>query len=79
MRELVAKVDALLADIGADGSNAYLRSALVEFRQAVDGAIKPEDARNAGRALTRFCVEHMDWDTDLFRRCSSLAGLTGGG
>lgn len=76
MQELVTAADDLLSTIPSDGANAYLRHAVMEFRQAVDAAREPSDATNAGRALSRFCTDTLDWDTDLYRRCMLLVKPT---
>ena len=55
---------------------SYLRHALLAFREAVEAARVPSDARNAGRTLSRFCIEHMDWDTALYRECMELVEPT---
>jgi hypothetical protein len=76
MHDLVAQTDELLARVERDGAAGHLRQALVRFRRAVEDAPQPTDARNAGRALSRFCTEHMDWDTDLYRQYMALIGPT---
>jgi len=76
MQDLVTATDDLLSTIAPDAANAYLRHAVMEFREAAASASTPSDARNAGRALSRFCTEHMDWDADLYRRCMSLVERT---
>jgi hypothetical protein len=76
MQDLVDAIDELLSHIqpAAHGESveAYLRNHLTSFREGAVPATKPADVKNSASALSRFCVEHMDWDSDLFRRCMAL-------
>jgi hypothetical protein len=76
MQDLVDAVDELLAHIqpAAHGDNleASLRNHLTSFRVGAVAATEPRDVKNSARALSLFCTEHMNWDSDLYRRCMAL-------
>ena len=73
--QLLTGVDALLSRL--DGFDSELDRTLCgllrEYRVSVAAATSPEDIRNSTAALTRFCTEHMDWDSELYRSILSLA------
>ncbi|WP_374572680.1 hypothetical protein [Phenylobacterium sp.] len=77
MKAVVAATDELLASIAAraetpDTLEDYLRNHLVAFREAASEAKVGTEIENAARSLSRFCTEHMDWNSDLFRQCAEL-------
>jgi hypothetical protein len=76
MQGLVDAIDELLTQIepAAHGENieAYLRNHLTSFRVGAVAATEPRDVENSAKALGRFCTEHMNWDSDLYRRCMAL-------
>ena len=76
MQNLVDAIDELLAHIQpaahGDSLEAYLRNHLTRFRERAVAATKPADVKNSANTLSSFCVEHMNWDSDLYRRCMAL-------
>lgn len=44
----------------------YLRNHLVDLKHAVDDGSKAE-VEKASRLLVRFCVDTMDWESDIYR------------
>lgn len=80
VKDLLASVDALLSRL--DGATAdaerTLRALLLEYRVSVAAASSPVDIRNSTAALARFCTEHMDWDSELYRSVQSLAAMARG-
>lgn len=73
--QLLTSVDALLSRLNGSESEleGTLRGLLREYRVSVVAATSPQDIRNSTAALTRFCTEHMDWDSELYRSVQSLA------
>ena len=53
----------------------YLRNHLNDYLSSVEHADNPNDLKAPTRILSRFCVESMDWDTSLYKRCSLITGL----
>lgn len=78
--QLLAGVDALLSRLdGAAGEpERTLRTPLREYRVSVAAASVPRAVGNATATLMRFCTEHMDWDSELYRSVQSLAGQARG-
>jgi hypothetical protein len=76
MKDLVDAIDELLRYIqpAAHGESieASLRDLLTSFREGAVAATKPRDVMNSANALARFCTEHMNWDSGLYRRCIAL-------
>ena len=76
MQDLVDAIDELLRYIqpAAHGENieAYLRDQLTSLREGAVAATEPRDVKNSANALAGFCTEHMNWDSDLYRRCIAL-------
>jgi hypothetical protein len=78
--QLLTGVDALLSHLdGATGDvERTLRTRLREYRVSVAAATLPSDIRNSTAALSRFCTEHMDWDSEMYRSVQSLVAQAGG-
>ncbi len=74
MGDLLADAKELLADIqeapNTTDVERGLRAALEPFVSTLEAEQRPQ--RPSTDTLSRFCVEHMDWDTPLYRRCSDL-------
>lgn len=75
--ELLERADALLRSLKAaaparESVEWCLANHLKAFRDALaDGGARPH-VENAARMLSRFCVDSMDWNTELFHKCSAL-------
>jgi hypothetical protein len=80
MEQLIELVDALLHEISAreiarESLEWYLRNNLEVFKREVLSSATPRDLENAARALSHFCTESMEWDSELFRACTRITGL----
>ena len=53
----------------------YLINNLESYLKGVNEANTSGDVENLSDILDRFCVESMDWDTEIFRRCTRLTKL----
>jgi len=55
----------------------YLLNNLKSYIQLINDSQSSQDIKKATKIFSRFCVESMDWDTELYKKCSSLtcAGL----
>jgi hypothetical protein len=77
MRELLESIDRVLGRLaqGAPPRESlewYLANNLGSYRDALLSAKTRIDVENATRALSRFCTESMEWDSDLFRECTRI-------
>lgn len=77
MNELLAKIDVLLNQIapasGVHGSlEWYLRNHLIEYKNKISTNSTAVGIENATEILMRFCLESMEWGTDLYRSCTAL-------
>ncbi len=75
--ELLERADALLRDLKADAPAResvewYLVNHLRAFRDALAAGDSRPHVENAARMLSRFCVDSMDWNIELFHKCSAL-------
>lgn len=55
-----------------DSTEAY---PLTHVRLLSDNARRSysfDEVRNSARALSKFCVDSMNWDSPLFKRCEAL-------
>ncbi|MBU2136148.1 MAG: hypothetical protein KKA45_08125 [Alphaproteobacteria bacterium] len=69
MDDLLTDAKRLLAETEAkDGSG--LRAALEPFVRTLEADGRPQG--QSTDALSRFCVEHMDWTSPLYVRCTDL-------
>ncbi len=50
----------------------YLVNQLKAYLTSLSTATSTQEIRMAAEKLNMFCVESMDWDTDLFKRCSAI-------
>jgi hypothetical protein len=80
MQELIAAIDTLLELLSQkprerESLEWYLANNLDDYKRAVQDASDKGGIEDATRALNRFCTESMDWDNDLFRRCSEIVNL----
>lgn len=76
-QSVIESVDALLARLEAGKPEKgslewYLVNNLRTFGDALSAATEEREIENATHALSRFCTESMDWDTDLFRECTAI-------
>lgn len=53
-----------------DSLERYLLNALDPFLLSLESGGKPQ--RPSTEALSRFCVEHMDWSSPLYDRCARI-------
>lgn len=77
MQELIQSVDLLLNELTSnaikeDGLEWYLINNLSDYRSVLNNNPTPLELENATRALTWFCTESIDWDTDLYKVCSEI-------
>lgn len=50
----------------------YLINNLKVYCDSLKNAISTQEIKNAAEKLDMFCVESMDWNTSLFKRCTIL-------
>ncbi len=53
----------------------YLANNLEDYLKDLEEAQKPNEIKVATKILSRFCIESMDWDTPLFKRCTKITEL----
>lgn len=80
MNPLLERIDALLAELASQPSAReslewYLQNNLNSLRRNLVSAGTKRDITNAARAFTRFCTESMDWNTELYRKCTVITEL----
>lgn len=80
MEKLLEQIDALLAELALQPCNReslewYLQNNLTSLRRDLVSAPTPHAFNNATTAFSRFCTESMDWNTELFRRCTAITEL----
>ena len=78
--ELINEINNILRNIESDNLKTeniewYLRNNLIEYLDSVKKANSRIDLENATKLLDRFCLEGMDWDNKLFKKCSELTSL----
>ncbi len=77
MRELLESIDKVLSRLAQgtpmrESMEWYLGNNLRSYRDALQNAKTRRDVENATRALSRFCTESMEWDSELFRECTRI-------
>jgi len=77
MGELLESIDKVLGLLAQNAPTReslewYLGNNLRSFREALVSARTRLDVENATRALSRFCTESMEWDSELFRECTRI-------
>lgn len=77
---LIAEVELLLNDISfkqpeKESLEWYLRNNLINYLENLKNIENPSDLKISTRILSRFCIESMDWDTPLFKRCTKITEL----
>lgn len=77
---LIAEVELLLKDINfqqpeKESLEWYLRNNLIDYLEDLKKIESPGDLKICTRILSRFCVESMDWDTPLFKRCTKITEI----
>jgi hypothetical protein len=80
MHQLIDLVDALLREIAGravarESLEWYLRNNLEDFRRKALGSPAPRALEGAARALSHFCTDSMEWDSELFRACTRITDL----
>ncbi|MBA2655187.1 MAG: hypothetical protein H0U71_09025 [Gammaproteobacteria bacterium] len=50
----------------------YLINNLEEYLNSIKKANSGIEIEKASKILDRFCLESMDWDTTIFKKCSEL-------
>jgi hypothetical protein len=74
--QLAELLDGLQALRPADGSlEWYLINQVKMLMSAIENAQSKQDLQNGVGVFSRFCTESMDWDTDLYRRCTEVTAL----
>lgn len=53
----------------------YLINNLRKYLEVLNCAETAEQIKSATEKLDMFCIESMDWDTPLFKRCTTLTDL----
>ena len=53
----------------------YLLNNLKEYFRSINDTKSSEEVKRVTQLFSRFCVESMDWDTDLFKKCSMLTRI----
>jgi len=77
---LIAEVELLMRDINfqqpeKESLEWYLRNNLTDYLTELKKIESPSDLKISTRILSRFCLESMDWDTPLFKRCTKITEL----
>ena len=53
----------------------YLSNNLKKYLESIRFANGSTEIRNATRILSRFCTESMNWDTDLYKKCTAITSV----
>lgn len=53
----------------------YLINNLIKYLEALNTSKTAGEIKVATEKLDMFCVESMDWDTSLFKRCTQITEL----
>jgi hypothetical protein len=53
----------------------YLINQIKKLISALGDAKSTQDIQNCVGVFSRFCTESMDWDTDLYRKCTEITAL----
>ncbi|MBI2779500.1 MAG: hypothetical protein HYX62_06945 [Gammaproteobacteria bacterium] len=76
-QSVIESIDALIAKLELekpqkDSLEWYLMNNLRAYRDALLAATEGREVERATHALSRFCTESMDWDTEVFRQCTAI-------
>ena len=77
---LVAEVELFLRDLGLqkpqkESVEWYLQNNLIEYLSELQKTQNLCDLKTPTKILSRFCLDSMDWDTPLFKRCTKITEL----
>lgn len=75
--QLINEVELLLGDLDVNSPafeslEWYLRNNLADYLKKIKTSENSHDLKIATKILSRFCLESMDWDTPLFKRCTKI-------
>ncbi len=78
--KLISEVEVLLSELDVqqpqqESLEWYLKNNLYDYLQDVEKTNNANDLKIATKILSRFCLESMDWDTPLFKRCTKITEL----
>jgi hypothetical protein len=59
----------------AESVEWYLINQVRTFSGSLDAAKSKQDIENCTGVFSRFCAESMDWDTDLYKKCTEITAL----
>jgi hypothetical protein len=76
-QSVIESIDALMAKLQSeklqkDSLEWYLVNNLRTYKDALLVATEGREVERATHALSRFCTESMDWNTELFRECTAI-------
>jgi hypothetical protein len=77
MEKLLQMINQLIQQIEVQSMKVesvqwYLLNNLKRFKDVAENNPSRHDIENEGRALSRFCVDSMDWGDDLFRAATAI-------
>lgn len=80
MTQLITEVKLLIKELAAHESvkeshEWYLKNNLAIYLEELEKIKNTDELKIATRIFSRFCLESMDWDTPLFKRCTKITEL----
>lgn len=55
-----------------DSVEWYLLNNLLDYGKALASYKTHEEIGDATRSLSRFCIDSLDWDSEVFRACTEI-------
>ena len=77
MEKLIQMINQLIQKLETQSPKAesvqwYLLNNLCRFKVVAENSPSQHDIENEGRALSRFCVDSMDWEDELFKAATAI-------
>lgn len=74
---LISEILILLSEIvnnhpGEETLEWYLLNYLKRYLEVINESESSEEIKKSSQIFSRFCMESMNWDSELFKRCSKL-------
>lgn len=77
MKELLELIHRLRDDLEReapvkDSVEWYLQNNLLDYEKALVSSKSKKEIKDSTRSLSRFCVDSLDWNSDIFRACTEI-------
>lgn len=77
MEKLIQMINQLIQQLEAQSLKAesvqwYLLNNLKRFKGVAENSPSQHAIENEGRTLSRFCVDSMDWEDELFKAATAI-------